>query len=156
MSCHTVPECTAPSACICCANGWEEVVPLPSADFVLCVHCRMDVIAGESPSICLSRGAAGHNHWQCLPSALHQCCDTAGRKTQGIITGNILVNGHPKEQRTWSRVVGCEGLHKLLMQHCSAEALMHFLCCHTMLYSKAHTAHVCLQMWSRMTSIPLR
>lgn len=30
----------------------------------------------------------------------------AGRKTQGEITGDILVNGHPKDQRTWSRVVG--------------------------------------------------
>lgn len=30
----------------------------------------------------------------------------AGRKTQGIIRGDILVNGRPKEQGTWSRVVG--------------------------------------------------
>ena len=30
----------------------------------------------------------------------------AGRKTQGAITGNILVNGHPKDQATWSRVMG--------------------------------------------------
>ena len=30
----------------------------------------------------------------------------AGRKTQGEITGEILVNGYPKDQRTWSRVVG--------------------------------------------------
>ena len=30
----------------------------------------------------------------------------AGRKTQGEITGNILVNGHPKDQATWSRVMG--------------------------------------------------
>lgn len=30
----------------------------------------------------------------------------AGRKTQGIIRGDILVNGRPKEQATWSRVVG--------------------------------------------------
>ena len=30
----------------------------------------------------------------------------AGRKTQGEITGDILVNGHPKDQKTWSRVVG--------------------------------------------------
>lgn len=33
----------------------------------------------------------------------------AGRKTVGRITGDILVNGHPKDQKTWSRVVGyCE------------------------------------------------
>jgi hypothetical protein len=30
----------------------------------------------------------------------------AGRKTVGEITGDILVNGHPKDQRTWARVVG--------------------------------------------------
>lgn len=30
----------------------------------------------------------------------------AGRKTQGEITGDILVNGYPKDQKTWSRVVG--------------------------------------------------
>ena len=30
----------------------------------------------------------------------------AGRKTQGKITGDILVNGYPKDQKTWSRVVG--------------------------------------------------
>lgn len=30
----------------------------------------------------------------------------AGRKTQGEITGEILVNGHPKDQTTWARVVG--------------------------------------------------
>ncbi len=30
----------------------------------------------------------------------------AGSKTQGEITGDILVNGYPKDQKTWSRVVG--------------------------------------------------
>mmetsp|Transcript_4643 Transcript_4643/g.13342 ORF Transcript_4643/g.13342 Transcript_4643/m.13342 type:complete len:1521 (-) Transcript_4643:659-5221(-) len=30
----------------------------------------------------------------------------AGRKTQGDITGDILVNGHPKVQATWSRAIG--------------------------------------------------
>jgi hypothetical protein len=30
----------------------------------------------------------------------------AGRKTQGEIRGEILVNGFPKEQRSWARVVG--------------------------------------------------
>ena len=30
----------------------------------------------------------------------------AGRKTQGEIRGDLLVNGYPKEQRSWSRVVG--------------------------------------------------
>lgn len=29
-----------------------------------------------------------------------------GRKTVGQISGTIMVNGHPKVQRTWSRVVG--------------------------------------------------
>ena len=29
-----------------------------------------------------------------------------GRKTQGLIRGDILVNGHPKAQSTWSRVCG--------------------------------------------------
>lgn len=33
----------------------------------------------------------------------------AGRKTVGEIHGDILINGHPVEQRSWSRVVGyCE------------------------------------------------
>lgn len=31
-----------------------------------------------------------------------------GRKTVGFIRGDIFVNGHPKEQATWSRVCGCE------------------------------------------------
>lgn len=30
----------------------------------------------------------------------------AGRKTQGEIRGDILVNGFPKEQKSWARVVG--------------------------------------------------
>lgn len=30
----------------------------------------------------------------------------AGRKTQGTIGGELFVNGYPKEQKTWSRVVG--------------------------------------------------
>ena len=30
----------------------------------------------------------------------------AGRKTIGAITGSITVNGHPKDQATWSRVMG--------------------------------------------------
>lgn len=30
----------------------------------------------------------------------------AGRKTEGHISGDILVNGHPKNQSTWARVVG--------------------------------------------------
>ena len=31
-----------------------------------------------------------------------------GRKTVGLIRGDIFVNGHQKEQATWSRVCGCE------------------------------------------------
>ena len=30
----------------------------------------------------------------------------AGRKTQGETHGEILVNGYPKVQETWARVVG--------------------------------------------------
>ncbi len=30
----------------------------------------------------------------------------AGRKTQGEIRGEILVNGFPKQQESWARVVG--------------------------------------------------
>lgn len=30
----------------------------------------------------------------------------AGRKTVGEITGEILVDGYPKDQKTWARVVG--------------------------------------------------
>ena len=30
----------------------------------------------------------------------------AGRKTQGEIRGEILVNGFPKHQESWARVVG--------------------------------------------------
>ena len=29
-----------------------------------------------------------------------------GRKTVGVVRGDILVNGHPKVQATWSRVCG--------------------------------------------------
>lgn len=29
-----------------------------------------------------------------------------GRKTVGLIRGEVLVNGHPKQQATWSRVCG--------------------------------------------------
>ena len=29
-----------------------------------------------------------------------------GRKTVGLIRGDIFVNGHPKQQETWSRVAG--------------------------------------------------
>lgn len=35
-----------------------------------------------------------------------------GRKTVGLVRGDIFVNGHLKEQATWSRVCGCE-LHQL-------------------------------------------
>ena len=30
----------------------------------------------------------------------------AGRKNQGVIRGDLLINGHPKVQETWARVVG--------------------------------------------------
>lgn len=30
----------------------------------------------------------------------------AGRKTKGTVGGEIYVNGYPKDQTTWSRVVG--------------------------------------------------
>lgn len=30
----------------------------------------------------------------------------AGRKTQGVLHGELTVNGHPKVQETWARVVG--------------------------------------------------
>jgi ABC-type multidrug transport system ATPase subunit len=30
----------------------------------------------------------------------------AGRKTQGVIKGDLMINGHPKVQETWARVVG--------------------------------------------------
>ena len=39
-----------------------------------------------------------------------------GRKTVGFIRGDIFVNGHPKEQATWSRVCGCEFGRWLSMQ----------------------------------------
>lgn len=47
-----------------------------------------------------------------LPSSPGPCSKTTlmdvicGRKTQGLIRGEMLVNGHPKQQQTWSRVVG--------------------------------------------------
>ena len=31
----------------------------------------------------------------------------AGRKTVGAVTGEVLVNGRPKQQATWARVLGC-------------------------------------------------
>ena len=30
----------------------------------------------------------------------------AGRKNQGVIKGDLMINGHPKVQETWARVVG--------------------------------------------------
>ena len=30
----------------------------------------------------------------------------AGRKTVGRISGEVMINGHPKEQSSWSRVMG--------------------------------------------------
>ena len=39
----------------------------------------------------------------------------AGRKTVGHITGNITVNGHPKDQRTWARVMGCVSVYVHLL-----------------------------------------
>ena len=48
----------------------------------------------------------------------------AGRKTQGEITGDILVNGHPKDQKTWSRVVGyVEQMDIHSPQVCSCQGL---------------------------------
>jgi len=32
----------------------------------------------------------------------------AGRKTAGTMTGDILVNGYPKNQKTFSRIMGCK------------------------------------------------
>lgn len=48
----------------------------------------------------------------CMPSStLVGCCSTlldviAGRKTIGRIEGDIFVDGRPKEQNTWARMVG--------------------------------------------------
>jgi hypothetical protein len=51
----------------------------------------------------------------------------AGRKTVGEITGDILVNGHVKEQATWSRVVGyCE---QMVRGHCQAAACRELAAC---------------------------
>jgi hypothetical protein len=35
-----------------------------------------------------------------------RACPRAGRKTQGVTRGDVLVNGHAKQQESWSRVVG--------------------------------------------------
>jgi hypothetical protein len=42
----------------------------------------------------------------------------AGRKTGGCITGDVLVNGFPKEDATFARIMGCErGSGCLATQH---------------------------------------
>ena len=43
-------------------------------------------------------------HTYLPPFSLQDCI--AGRKTVGEITGDITVNGHPKDQGTWARVMG--------------------------------------------------
>lgn len=44
-----------------------------------------------------------------LPSAQTTLMDVlAGRKTIGTITGDIRVNGFPKEQSTFAAIAGCE------------------------------------------------
>lgn len=49
----------------------------------------------------------------------------AGRKTVGEITGEITVNGHPKDQSTWARVVGyCEQMDIHTPAQTVIEALM--------------------------------
>lgn len=76
----------------------------------------------------------------------------AGRKTQGEIRGDILVNGYPKNQATWARVVGYveqNDIHSPQVRSCSSCAAL------TRLNTKAgHVADGCawLATWSRMTS----
>mmetsp|Transcript_17709 Transcript_17709/g.49550 ORF Transcript_17709/g.49550 Transcript_17709/m.49550 type:complete len:1558 (-) Transcript_17709:317-4990(-) len=50
----------------------------------------------------------------------------AGRKTVGRITGDIVVNGHPKEQATWARVCGyCEQMD-IHIPYCTVREALEF------------------------------
>jgi hypothetical protein len=60
------------------------------------------------------------------PSAAMQVI--AGRKTQGAIEGEILVNGHPKVQATWARSIGYVEQTGKLYKHL-AGACAGSLCC---------------------------
>ena len=57
----------------------------------------------------------------------------AGRKTQGIVRGDITVNGHAKEQATWVRIAAvalpiipdktmCKRLHLRLPPSCGSDS----------------------------------
>ncbi|GMH32356.1 hypothetical protein BSKO_00190 [Bryopsis sp. KO-2023] len=80
----------------------------------LSVTARGKQKSGQSRSLQLLQGITGH----ACPGVLTALMGgtgagkttlmdvIAGRKTQGTITGEMYVNGYPKDQKTWSRVVG--------------------------------------------------
>lgn len=78
-------------------------------------HERLQPCAARSalqlplPAQCLLCTGFQHYIWR-SQNCSRPCCRVqdvvCGRKTQGIVRGEILVNGHPKVQATWSRVVG--------------------------------------------------
>ena len=49
----------------------------------------------------------------------------AGRKTAGVITGDVRLQGHPVEQRAFSRIMGCEYGSSCCERQCSAAGGAH-------------------------------
>jgi ABC-type multidrug transport system ATPase subunit len=50
----------------------------------------------------------------------------AGRKTVGRITGSILVNGQPKEQRSWARICGYVEQNDIHNPYTTVKEALHF------------------------------
>eukprot|EP00887_Chlorella_sp_A99_P006759 scaffold3.g6759.t1 len=60
--------------------------------------------SGAGKTTLMARGGGARAGTEALGGCGADC--VLGRKTQGLIRGDILVNGHPKKQETWSRVAG--------------------------------------------------
>ena len=56
----------------------------------------------------------------------------AGRKTQGLIRGSILVNGHEKDQSTWVRLQSNRYVYLCHSQRCSLLRTGPAATCHRM------------------------
>ena len=66
------------------------------------------------------------------------------------------MNGHPKEQRTWSRVVGCEGLRKLLDAHMAGRYTLEILDVATHVAQATEDQIVCVPTLLRRWPQPMR
>mmetsp|Transcript_33340 Transcript_33340/g.83541 ORF Transcript_33340/g.83541 Transcript_33340/m.83541 type:complete len:1541 (-) Transcript_33340:49-4671(-) len=78
----------------------------------------------------------------------------AGRKTVGRITGDILVNGRPKEQSTWARVCGYVEQMDIHIPHCTVYEALTFSA-HLRLESTTSKAQVKKFVDETMTMVDL-